>query len=270
MRALRRVAALLLLLLPGIAHAHDDVAVTLARLEELAREAPSDLSLRLRHAELSRLAGDPAAARKDLDALEALAPRLPGAFLLRAALADDEGLSGEVVLQVDRFLAVSDGVDDATVARAFALRAGAHAALGRIEPALADWDRAFARAPAPPADWALARARLAMASGRAALPMLEHALARLPEEPSLVFLAAELLADAGRVDDGVARLDGLAARCAQPATVLLRAGDLLARAGRTLEAEARWSEALARLERSRRRGGTEAEALRMRLAGGRP
>jgi len=267
MRVPRRLAALFLLLLPAVASAHDDALVTLARLEELARATPSDFSLRLQHAELSRLAGDPDAAVRDLDALEARAPRLPGAFLLRAALAEDAGRPAETVAQVGRFLAVSDGVDDATVARGFALRARAQVALGDAEPALADWDRAFALAPAPPADWALARARLAIASRGDALPALERALLRMPDEPSLVFLAADLEAAAGRVDDAVARLDRLAARCAQPAAILARSGDLLARAGRRLDAEARWSDALARLEGDVRADSADLAALRARLAG---
>jgi len=160
---------------------------------------------------------------------------------------------------------VSDGVEDATVARAFALRASAYAALHETDKAIDDWDRAFALAPAPPADWALARARLAAASGRDALPALERALSRMPDEPSLVFLAADLETDSGRVDAAVARLDRLAAHCAQPAAILARSGDLLARAGRTLDAQARWTDALARLERDARADSSELAALRTRL-----
>jgi tetratricopeptide (TPR) repeat protein len=265
MRATRLFAALLMLFLARAACAHDDVRVTLDRLEKLARATPSDLTVLLRHAELSRLAGDSDAARRDLDTLEARAPRLPGAFLLRAALARDAGRPAEAVAQVDRFLAVSDGVDDATVSRAFALRAEAHAALRENMAALEDWDRAFSLSPAPPADWALARARLAVASGLDALPALERALERMSDEPSLVFLAADLDTDAGRVDAAVARLDRLAARCAQPAAILARSGDLLARAGRSLDAEARWTEALARLEGDGRAESSELAALRTRL-----
>jgi hypothetical protein len=150
MRAISLLTALLLLLLNRAAFAHDDVRLTLARLEELARATPSDLALRLRHAELSRLAGDPDAARRDLDTLESHAPRMPAAFLLRAALAGDAGRPAEVVVQVGRFLAVSDSVDDATVGRAFALRARAHAELHETAMAIDDWDRALALAPAPP------------------------------------------------------------------------------------------------------------------------
>ena len=265
MRRTPLFAAALLLLLARAASAHDDVLVTLARIDELARATPSDLTLRLRHAELSRLAGDSDAARRDLDTLEARAPRLPAAFLLRAMLADDAARPADVLREVERFLAVSDGVEDGTVARAFALRAGAHAALHETGKAIEDWDRAFALAPAPPADWALARARLAAASGLDALPALERALTRMPDEPSLVFLAADLETGSGRVDAAVARLDRLAARCAQPAAILARTGDLLARAGRTLDAEARWTDALARLERDARAGSSELAALRARL-----
>jgi predicted Zn-dependent protease len=263
-------AAVFLLLATRPAFAHDDVLVTLSRIEELARATPGDLTLRLRHAELSRLAGDADAARRDLDTLEARAPRLPAAFLLRAALAGDAGRPAEAVLQVARFLSVSDGVDDATIGRAFALRAGAYAALDDTGHAIDDWDRAFELAPAPPADWALARARLAAASGRDALPALLRALTRMPDEPSLVFLAADLETNAGKIDDAVARLDRLAARCARPASILARSGDLLARAGRTLDAEARWTDALARLERDPRADSAELAALRSHLDGDRP
>jgi len=253
--------AAVLLLLPGAAWAHDDLSVTLERLAAAAR---TDVEARLEHAELSRLAGDPGAARRDLDTLAVTDPRLPGAFLLRAVLALDDAKPSEVVRQVERFLAVSDGQKDAVVAQAFTLRAQAHAALGDTTHALEDWDRAFALAPS--ADAALTRARMADTSRRDARPALGKALARFPNEPSLTFLAADLDARAGDVDAAVARLEAFAKTCAQPAAVLARAGDLYAAAGRTLDAEARWSDALAHLENART-GSAELTALHARLTG---
>ena len=255
-----------LLLAPCAAWAHDDLSVT---LERLALEARTSARARLEHAELSRLAGDPDAARRDLDTLSVTDPRLPGAFLLRAALAADDGKHADVVRDVERFLAVSDGQKDAVVAQAFTLRAAAHTALGDTALALADWDRAFALAPS--ADQALARARLADAARLDARPALAQALERFPNEPSLTFLASDLDARAGDVDRAVSRLDAFAKVCAQPATVLARTGDLYAQAGRRLDAEARWSEALTHLDGE---GRPELSALRSRLtellAGGKP
>jgi tetratricopeptide (TPR) repeat protein len=247
-----RAAALLLalLLLPaGTAHAHDETTAELARLDSLAHARPDDLAPRLRHAELSRLVGDPASARRDLDRVEARAPRHPGALLLEGALALDARRPADAVRWISRFLEVSDGVSDGTVAGALALRAGAHAALGDTLRALADYDRAFATVPR--ADWALARARLA-GGGARALDGLDHALLRLPDEPSLVFLAADLDAALGRVDAGVERLARLADRAARREAILARAGDLYAAAGRRLEAEAEWSKALRLLSQDRR------------------
>ena len=261
-----RVLAALLFLAPGAAWAHDDLTV---QLDRLAAQAAHDTNARLEHAELSRLAGDSEAARADLDTLARIAPRLPGAFLLRAALASDDRRWNDAVREVDRFLAVSDGLPDDRIAGAFALRADAQAALGDTAGALADWDRAFASAHAPKADWALSRANLATAHGEDARPALERALVRLPGESSLTFLASDLDARNGDVDRAVARLDAFAQRCAQPASVIARTGDLYAQAGRQLDAEARWSDALERLAGDPR-SAELAERLTGLLAGGRP
>lgn len=239
------------------AQAHDETSTTLARLDSLSQLRPGDVDLRLRRVELSRLAGDLAGARRELDAARALAPRHPATFLLEAALATDQHRSAEAVHWVGRFLEVSDGVDDAGVARALALRAGCLAALGDTLHAIADYDRAFATAHAPPVDWALARARLVRLP-LAALEGVERALARMPDEPALVFLAADLEAGCGRVDEAAARLDRLALRAARKEAILARAGDLYKTAGRQLEAEARWSEALRLLAQDR--GGTTSRA----------
>lgn len=253
MRTPRRGAILLValaLVCAPRAQAHDETTATLARLDSLSQERPGDLDLRLRHAELSRLVGDLASARRELDAARALAPRHPSALLLEAALAADQHRSADAVLWVGRFLEVSGDVDDAAVARALALRAQSRAALGDTLKAVADYDRAFATAKAPPVDWALARARLTQVPLHA-LAGLERALARMPDEPALVFLAADLEAGSGRVDAAAARLDRLALRAVRKEAILARAGDLYKAAGRQLEAEARWSEALRLLAQDR-------------------
>ena len=251
MRAPRQLAALFfLLLLPvSTAHAHDEVQATLARLDSLARARPDDLATRLRHAELSRLVGDPEAARADLDAIESRSPRHPGAYMLEAALASDAKQFAEAERWIDRFLAISDGEGDATVARALVLRAQALAAQGNTAEATADYDRAFATSPAPHADWALARADLA--SPDEALAGLERALVRLPDEPSLVYRVSEIEAARGQVDQGVARLERFAARVGGREAILARAGDLYARSGRGIDAEAQWTEALRLIEQDR-------------------
>jgi len=252
MRAPRQLAALLFLLcLPilSTAHAHDEVEATLARLDSLAHAHPDDLAPRLRHAELSRLVGDPQAARADLDAIESRSPRHPGAYLLESALASDDRKFAEAERWIDRFLAISDGESDATVARALVLRAEALAAQGNAAAAIADYDRAFATAPAPHADWALARAKLAPPDE--ALAGIERALVRLPDEPSLVFRASEVEAADGRVDDGAQRLEGFAARVGSREAILARAGDLYAQNGRGIQAEAQWTEALRLIEQDR-------------------
>lgn len=271
----RSLAFVVLLVAAGLAgprtgYAHDDLLVQLDHLDALATAQPQDVTLRLRHAELSRLAGDTAQAGRDLAQVEALSPRHPGLFLARAALAEDARDAVATERWLERFLAGSDGVDDATVARALAQRARARMARDDSTGAIADFDRAFATAPAARADWALARARLARREGAQAggdaLAGLERALARLPDEPALVFLAADLEAAAGQVEAAVARLDRLAERAERREAILTRAGDLCAAAGQRLEAEARWSEALRLLDQDRR-GTTsrEAQSLRRQL-----
>jgi tetratricopeptide (TPR) repeat protein len=266
MRAPRQLAALLFVLLLPVssAHAHDEVQATLARLDSLARARPDDLAPRLRHAELSRLIGDPKSARADLDAIESRSPRHPGAYLLEAALASDTQQFAEAERWIDRFLAISDGESDATVARALVLRAEALAAQGNTAAAIADYDRAFATAPAPHADWALARANLAPPDE--ALAGLERALVRLPDEPSLVFRAAELEAARGQVDDGAHRLQRFAGRFGGGEAILARAGDLYAQNGRRFDAEAQWTEALRLIEQDRNYRNVRAkEDLRSQL-----
>ena len=229
---------------PRDTRGHDDLPTQLDRLDSLAAADPRDLALRLRHADLSRLAGDSAGAGRDLALVEAIAPRHPALFLERAALAEDRGDAPATVRWLERFFPVSQGADDQTIADALAQRARARLALRDSTGAIADFDRAFATARAPRADWALARARLAHGRHADALPGLERALTRMPNEPSLTFLAADFEADAGDVDAAVARLDRLAALAARKAAILARAGDLYAAAGRRLDAEDRWSEAI--------------------------
>ena len=229
---------------PRDARAHDDLPTQLERLDSLAAAQPRDLALRLRHADLSRLAGDSAGAGSDLALVEAIAPRHPGLFLERAALAEDRGDPMATVRWLERFFPVSQDADDQTIADALAQRARARLALRDSTGAIADFDRAFATAKAPRAEWALARARLAHGRHADALPGLERALTRMPNEPSLTFLAADFETDAGDVDAAVARLDRLATLAARKAAILARAGDLYAVAGRRLEAEVRWSEAI--------------------------
>lgn len=251
--ALARAAlAAICLAHPGVAGAHDDLLVQLDHLGELAVAQPRDVSLRLQHAELSRLAGDSGTTRRDLALVEAIAPRAPGLFLARAALAEDAGDAIATEGWLERFLAVSDGVDDATIARALIERAQARIARGDSIGAIADFDRAFATAPTPRADWALARARLARTIGREARDGLERALLRLPGDVALNLLAADLEAAAGEVEAAVARLDRLAQRAERKEAILARAGDLYAAAGRRLEAEAQWSAALRLIDLDRR------------------
>ncbi len=251
-RAALAALAALWLAHPGVAGAHDDLLVQLDHLAELAAAQPRDVSLRLQHAELSRLAGDSGATRRDLALVEAIAPRAPGLFLARAALAEDAGDAIATEGWLERFLAVSDGVDDATVARALVQRAHARIARGDPIGAIADFDRAFATALTPRADWALARARLARTIGRDARDGLEHALLRLPGDVALNLLAADLEAGAGDVPAALARLDRLALRAERKAAILARAGDLYAAAGRRLEAQAQWSAALRLIDQDRR------------------
>jgi tetratricopeptide (TPR) repeat protein len=251
---------------PREALAHDDLSAERGLVDSLASARPRDVALLLRRAGLSRLAGDTVAAGQDLAFVETLSPREPGLFLGRAALAEDRGDAAGTERWLERFLAVSDGVDARTIADALAQRARARLALGDSTGAIADFDRAFASAPAPRADWALMRARLAHARGADALPGLDRALARLPSDPALTYLAAEFEAGAGAVDSAVARLDRLSARADRKAAILARAGDLYAASGRRLDAEARWSQALLLIDQDHTYPSREAvENLRRQL-----
>jgi len=249
MRAATALSLAALFLLAPRAQAHDSLDNEIAVLDARTLAAPEDASVWLQRGELHRLAREFDRAEADYARADVLAPDRPAILLCRAALALDRAQPSACTVWLARFLARADAVDDATVAQALVLNARALLALGDRARAASEYGRAFATAPAPRADWALGRARLLLAGGdsAAALAGLRHALDRLPGEPALTLLAAELEAAAGDVDDAAARLDLLARASECPAAMLAKKGDLYDTAGRRFDAEAAWTQALAAL-----------------------
>ncbi len=177
---------------PRGAAAHEPLAPSLAGLDRALRETPADLRLRLRRAELLRLAGAFDEAEAELDAVAALAPRLPGLDLARAQLALDRGDPDAALEELDRPGATGEPGGDRDRLRARALER-----VGRGEEALAAWDERLAAPGRPEPDDYLDRARLQLARGRDAEARagLAAGLARLGPAGSLAY-ALEMLGSA--------------------------------------------------------------------------
>jgi tetratricopeptide (TPR) repeat protein len=191
------------------ARAHEPSAVPIADLTRQIAASPDSLPLYLLRGELRRTIGDFGGALADYAQVERLNPRHPQLEICRSALALDIGDPAEARRRLDAVLAAGpDAIE------ALELRARAGVALGERRAAIADQSAVIARVDRPSPALYLERARLQVAEGdrQAARIGLDQARARIGAAVSLELYALELDLEEGAVADARARFDALASQ----------------------------------------------------------
>ena len=194
-------------ILTSTARAHESTAVPIADLTRRIATSPDSLPLHLLRGELRRTIGDFGGARADYAQVERLNPRHPQLEICRAALALDTGDPAEARRRLDADLAVRPNAVEA-----LELRARAWVALGERRAAIADLSAVIVRLDHPSPDLYLERARLEVAEGdrEAARSGLDEARARIGAAASLELYAIELDLEEGAVADARTRFDAIA------------------------------------------------------------
>jgi len=146
---------------PPAARAHEPLGVSLDAVSRSIEAEPAHAGLRLRRAELRRLAGRFDEAALDLDLAESLDPRLSGLARARAALALDRGEPLAALAALDSAPAPEDEPGER-----WQLRARALSALGRGREAIAAWSAALGTLERVEPEHYLERARLQVAADR--------------------------------------------------------------------------------------------------------
>ena len=230
----------------GEAAAHGSFEARVARATSAIGQAPSDVDLLLRRAELYQRNGHFAEAHADLDRAASLDPAHPETAYQRALLLIQEERPGQALAVLDRLLGTEPDHGPGHLARARTLRS-----LGRNLGAARAYSRAIAAASAPTPDAFLERAHALAASGPSRLP---EAIASLDQGrkvvgplPALTQTAIDLEVRARLFDAALARLDAEIAASRQPVWALTRKGGVLVAAGREREARAAYAEASRRL-----------------------
>jgi tetratricopeptide (TPR) repeat protein len=214
------------------AGAHADLDQQIAELTaQLATNVTPELLLQ--RAELHRRHAEPAKAHADLDAAEGLRPGWSFAALSRARTLLDEGRAGDGIRAVERFLAVEPAHPDGLV-----VRARCHVLIEEPGAAIEDFSGAIAKLPAPMPDLILERARLQASLGRLtdAVAGIDEGLRKLGEIPSLQLPAIEYERRRGNFTGALARVDRLVARYPRKEPWLALRAEVLEQAGRLDEA----------------------------------
>lgn len=231
------------LLIAGLAlgrlSAHPEIEDALARLNPLIAAEPANAALYLERGELYARHDDWVSAEANFLRAAELAPTLPGLARARGALALASGDPAEARRHLDAALAAQP--DDA---EALVLRGRMHLALHANAAALADYNAALRRIENPTPEFFLARAAV-YSSPAEAIRSLDEGIARIGSIVTLELRAVALEEEIGRIDSALARLDRLAAQSERKETWLKRRGDLLQRAGRLPEARAAYASAVA-------------------------
>ncbi len=244
------------------AFAHPGTHTRIEALSDSLARMPGGVMWWVERAEQYLESGDLAAALRDLDRAQALAPDMPEIACLRAAILLSTGDAAGAERHLTRAIE-----NDPLGAEGYLLRARARMALGRPLEAAGDLEKSVERSERPTPDQFLAWSRALAAAGRTsdALAALDRGLAILGPGVALAEESVELECARGAWDQALARIDRHAAAWGSAAAARARRGDVLRTAGREIEAEAEYTMALAELETlSRARAGAPA-SLESRL-----
>jgi tetratricopeptide (TPR) repeat protein len=260
----RRHAALALFVLvalgvaAAVAFAHPDPNERIEALGFALERHPDDPQLWIERADQYLQVGNPAAALRDLDRAESIAPYRPEVPLQRGAAFLALGRPADAERQLG-FAIERDPASD--VARV--LRGRALIALGRAREAARDFERGIQLSARPSPDQYLEWGRALAEAGRSAeaLRALDRGLTAVGESPALIEEAVRIECAHGAYDAALERIERHPAAWGSRPAQRARRGDVLRAAGRELEAQAEYSAALAELEAgSRRRGVSPLEA----------
>lgn len=251
-------------LTPAAAFAHPDPGERIEELTFSLERHPGDAPLWIERAAKYLELGDPAAALRDLDHAESLAPGRPevpleqGIALLALNRASDAEL--RLGIAIER---------DPSSAEPRVTRGRARLELDRPLDASRDFERAIELSARPTPDQYLQWAR-ALEDPRAggiddALRALDLGLTAVGQSPALVEEAIRLECMRGAWEDALARIDRHPAAWGSNAALRARRGDVLRAAGREIEAQAEYSAALAELEAGARRRSAGPGSLETRL-----
>jgi tetratricopeptide (TPR) repeat protein len=224
--------------------AHADLEQQIAALTaQLATNATAELFLQ--RAELHRRHAEPAKAHADLDAAEKLKSGWSFALLARARTLLDEGKAQDGLRAAESFLQQEPAHPDGLV-----VRARCRVLLHENAAAIEDFSAAIAKLPAPMPDLILERARLQAALGRIddAVAGIDEGQRKLGEIPSLQLPAIEYERQRGNFAGALARVDRLLARYPRKEPWLTLRAEVLEQAGRLDEARATFREAIAGIE----------------------
>jgi predicted Zn-dependent protease len=232
-----RCGAVLVLLLPGAAAAHPEIAIQVENVNARLAVEPRNPELFLERGELYRIHQEWAAAEADYMKARELAPGLARVDLMLGNLKLDAGRPAEARGLLDRFLAREPDHVMGRIARGRAL-----AQLGEPLAAARDFTHALEHLSADDAqpEYYLERARALVAAGpahtEAAVAGLDEGLARLGQPVSLQLYAIDLELARGRTDAALERLERIAAAAPRPESWQLKRAEILERAGRLDEA----------------------------------
>ncbi|MEM6989616.1 MAG: tetratricopeptide repeat protein [Myxococcota bacterium] len=146
-------AALAVMLWSGLAGAHPGLSKDVDRVTARLKDAPGDVELRVRRADLYLRLGHAHDALADLRVALRKDPKHERALLTRALVRVEQGRSQKALADLDKVLADGEGSSDAWVARA-----RIHADAKRHDAARSDYDAAIARRTNP--DFFLERGRV--------------------------------------------------------------------------------------------------------------
>jgi tetratricopeptide (TPR) repeat protein len=247
------------------AAAHPEPGERIEALSFALERHPDDPQLLIERAGEYLNDGDPAAALRDLDRAEALAPYRPEVPLQRGAALLRLDRPREAERQLGLAIERAPSSEEARVLRGRALMR-----LDRPREAARDFERGIELSPRPTPDQFLewARALAAPRVGRAdeALRALDRGLIAVGESPALIEEAVRIECARGAHAAALERIERHPAAWGSSPARRARRGDVLRSAGRELEAQAEYSAALAELEVGSRRRGTSALETRLHEA----
>ena len=238
------LAGLLLLAGPSFAHLPWDDQLDV--LAEQIREEPLNASLYVRRADLRKELGDIQGASIDLDRASELDPQLDLVDLGRGLLSLEVDDPQMAQFFLDRFLDRNPDHAKALLASARALRQ-----LQEFDLAAKRYQGAIdGYSMVKPAFFVeLAEVQVEAGSPGAAVETLDEGVRRFGPLTSLQIRAIDILADQGKTQKALNRLDRLTTTSPQTAKWMLRKGEILESAGRWVEAEVAYTNSRVELDK---------------------
>lgn len=241
----RTLALALALATASAAWAHPGITAELENLESRFAQAPGDVELHLRRAELLRRSAAHARALVALEEAGRLAPQDPRVALERGLNFASAGLSRAAALSLDAALAA---LPDSAIG--WSTRARLHAEAGELAPAIAAYGRALRLQPEP--DHFLERGRLQekVNDKAGAAATYGEGLARLGDSVVLREALVRVELSRGRPEAALAALEPALAAAPVKTEWLLRRAEIHQAAGAAERARADRAWALAEAERA--------------------